>query len=179
MNVITRVLQFSWCCTFITCFLISCNLTATLRSVWNLIFIQSISAISVGCTAGFIPDLPRLQHTKQHFPFPQQIHSHRHTHSLLTASNLTSAWGCADTFPITTTPPNDSVQSTLTLKVMMRWVKWNSASRFSWTVTFSTPDRKTWIKDMVHDMKHDFLYANAEILFIPYSLSLTSRHYFN
>lgn len=88
---ITWALLFSWSQLFNLCSLISFNYIAEVRSWRNVIFSWSIPSASVGCTAGFIPDLPRLPHTEQHFPSCQQ-NPHQppltFPHSLLTTSNL-------------------------------------------------------------------------------------------
>ncbi len=65
-------LLFSWRQLFSMHSLISLNCIAEVRSSWNVIFSWSIPVVSVGCTAGFIPDLPRLPHTERHFHSCQQ-----------------------------------------------------------------------------------------------------------
>ncbi len=133
-------LLFSWRQLFSMHSLISLNCIAEVRSSWNVIFSWSIPVVSVGCTAGFIPDLPRLPHTERHFHSCQQ-NPHQplpFPHSLLTTKSHLSPglwWHLPPKTHIT-------VPSALTLKVMMRWVKWNSASRLSWIVAFSRPEKE-------------------------------------
>ncbi len=121
--------------------LISLNCIAEVRSSWNVIFSWSIPVVSVGCTAGFIPDLPRLPHTERHFPSSQQ-NPHQPPSLPTFSPNDRKSHLSPGLWRHLPPKTHITVPSALTLKVMMRWVKWNSASRLSWIVTFSRPEKE-------------------------------------